>query len=132
MTSRENTALVLDLLFQDTRELEKQARRFRQRKLPRDQFIAWVEEFCGRHRQGIVSLMDCEEEMSYLRILVVEDTQNWQEALSKILQRLGGDVQVDVAESFINRVRGLSRKCCLKYVKQREDKGFPLLGGAAD
>jgi CheY-like chemotaxis protein len=38
--------------------------------------------------------------MADLRILVVEDTQNWQDALPRILQRLGGDVRVDVATDY--------------------------------
>jgi CheY-like chemotaxis protein len=38
--------------------------------------------------------------MNDLRILVVEDRQNWQEALPQILQRLGGEVHVDVAPNY--------------------------------
>jgi glycyl-tRNA synthetase alpha chain len=31
---------------------------------------------------------------------------------------------------FINRVRAMSRKCCLAYLRQREEAGFPLLRAA--
>ena len=42
-----------------------------------------------------------------------------------------GSVSVTERASYINRVRTLSRKCCLQYLKQREERGFPLLASAA-
>jgi glycyl-tRNA synthetase alpha chain len=41
-----------------------------------------------------------------------------------------GSISVTERASFINRVRALSRKSCLKYIKQREERGFPLLASA--
>jgi len=38
-----------------------------------------------------------------------------------------GSISAAERASFINRVRTLSRKCCLAYLKQREQRGFPLL-----
>jgi len=38
-----------------------------------------------------------------------------------------GTISVTERASYINRVRALSRKCCLKYLKQREEAGYPLL-----
>jgi glycyl-tRNA synthetase alpha chain len=38
-----------------------------------------------------------------------------------------GVISVAERANYINRVRALSRKCCLKYLKQREEKEFPLL-----
>jgi glycyl-tRNA synthetase alpha chain len=38
-----------------------------------------------------------------------------------------GSISVTERASFINRVRALSRKCCLSYLKQREERGHPLL-----
>jgi glycyl-tRNA synthetase alpha chain len=38
-----------------------------------------------------------------------------------------GSISVTERATFINRVRTLSRKCCLGYLKQREEMGFPLL-----
>jgi len=38
-----------------------------------------------------------------------------------------GSISVTERASYINRVRALSRKCCLEYLKQREAAGFPLL-----
>jgi len=38
-----------------------------------------------------------------------------------------GSISVTERASFINRVRALSRKCCLRYIKQREERGHPLL-----
>lgn len=38
-----------------------------------------------------------------------------------------GSVSVTERASFINRVRTMSRRCCLRYLKQREEMGFPLL-----
>jgi glycyl-tRNA synthetase alpha chain len=38
-----------------------------------------------------------------------------------------GSVSVTERATFINRVRTLSRKCCLGYLMQREEKGFPLV-----
>lgn len=38
-----------------------------------------------------------------------------------------GSVSVTERASYINRVRTLSRKCCLGYLKQREERGFPML-----
>jgi glycyl-tRNA synthetase alpha chain len=38
-----------------------------------------------------------------------------------------GSISVSERASYINRVRALSRKCCLGYLKQREEAGFPLL-----
>ncbi len=42
-----------------------------------------------------------------------------------------GSISVTERASYINRVRALSRKCCLRYLKQREERGFPLLAGAS-
>jgi CheY-like chemotaxis protein len=65
--------------------------------------------------------------MSDLRILVVEDKQNWQDALPRILQRLGGDVRVDVAPNY-----GIA----LEYIgRERYDLAvvdLALLGDPAD
>ncbi|HXG22967.1 MAG TPA: glycine--tRNA ligase subunit alpha [Chthonomonadales bacterium] len=41
-----------------------------------------------------------------------------------------GSISVTERASYINRVRILSRKCCLQYLKQREELGFPLLATA--
>lgn len=41
-----------------------------------------------------------------------------------------GAVSVTERASYINRVRTLSRRCCLGYLKQREEAGYPLLGSA--
>ncbi len=38
-----------------------------------------------------------------------------------------GSVSVTERASYINRVRALSRKCCLGYLKQREEAGYPLM-----
>lgn len=38
-----------------------------------------------------------------------------------------GSVSVTERASYINRIRTLSRRCCLGYLKQREEKGYPLL-----
>ena len=38
-----------------------------------------------------------------------------------------GAISVTERASYINRVRSLSRQCCLRYLKYREDLGFPLL-----
>ena len=38
-----------------------------------------------------------------------------------------GSISVTERASYINRVRALSRKCCLRYLAQREEAGFPLL-----
>lgn len=38
-----------------------------------------------------------------------------------------GSISVTERASYINRIRALSRRCCLKYLAQREEKGFPLL-----
>lgn len=38
-----------------------------------------------------------------------------------------GSVSVTERASYINRVRALSRRCCLRYLAQREEAGFPLL-----
>lgn len=47
-----------------------------------------------------------------------------------------GSVSASERATFINRVRAMSRKCCLEYLKQREALGYPLLraatGTAAD
>lgn len=47
-----------------------------------------------------------------------------------------GSVSASERATFINRVRTMSRKCCLEYLKQREALGYPLLraatGTAAD
>ena len=48
--------------------------------------------------------------MSDLRVLVVEDKQNWQEALPQILRRLGGEVQVDVAPSYAAALQGITNE----------------------
>jgi len=42
-----------------------------------------------------------------------------------------GSISVSERASYINRVRALSRKCCLGYLKQREEAGFPLLKAEA-
>ena len=42
-----------------------------------------------------------------------------------------GGISVTERASYINRVRTLSRKCCLQYLKQREERGYPLLANAA-
>ena len=42
-----------------------------------------------------------------------------------------GSISVSERASYINRVRALSRKCCLGYLKQREEAGFPLLRAEA-
>jgi glycyl-tRNA synthetase alpha chain len=41
-----------------------------------------------------------------------------------------GSVSVTERAVFINRVRAMSRKCCLAYLRQREEAGFPLLRAA--
>lgn len=38
-----------------------------------------------------------------------------------------GSISVTERASYINRVRALSRRCCLRYLKQREELGYPLL-----
>ncbi|GIV16861.1 MAG: glycine--tRNA ligase alpha subunit [Armatimonadota bacterium] len=38
-----------------------------------------------------------------------------------------GSISVTERASYINRVRALARKCCVQYLKQREEMGFPLL-----
>ncbi|MEI6513395.1 MAG: glycine--tRNA ligase subunit alpha [bacterium] len=38
-----------------------------------------------------------------------------------------GRVSVTERVSFINRIRSLTRKCCLKYLVKREEEGYPLL-----
>jgi glycyl-tRNA synthetase alpha chain len=38
-----------------------------------------------------------------------------------------GSISVTERATFINKVRTLSRKSCLTYLKQREEAGFPLL-----
>ncbi len=38
-----------------------------------------------------------------------------------------GSVSVTERASFINRVRSMSRKCCLQYLRQREEMNYPLL-----
>jgi glycyl-tRNA synthetase alpha chain len=40
-----------------------------------------------------------------------------------------GSISVTERASFINRVRTMSRLCCMQYLKQREEKGFPLCAG---
>jgi glycyl-tRNA synthetase alpha chain len=42
-----------------------------------------------------------------------------------------GSISVSERASYINRVRALSRRCCLGYLKQREEAGYPLLNRAA-
>lgn len=42
-----------------------------------------------------------------------------------------GSISVTERASYINRVRTLSRKCCLLYLKQREEMGWPLLQATA-
>jgi glycyl-tRNA synthetase alpha chain len=42
-----------------------------------------------------------------------------------------GSISVTERASYIHRVRTLSRKCCLQYLKQREELGFPLLSPTA-
>lgn len=42
-----------------------------------------------------------------------------------------GSISVTERASYINRVRAMSRKCCLRYLKGREARGYPLLAGAA-
>jgi glycyl-tRNA synthetase alpha chain len=42
-----------------------------------------------------------------------------------------GSISVSERASYINRVRALSRRCCLGYLKQREEAGYPLLKSAA-
>jgi len=63
MRGSDEISLILDRAFSDARELERLARRYRQRKLSRDQFIAAVEEISERLRQGIVALMVKEDAM---------------------------------------------------------------------
>jgi len=41
-----------------------------------------------------------------------------------------GSISVTERAAYINRVRTLSRNCCLGYLKQREDLGYPLLQAA--
>src|SRR5215471_4878419 len=41
-----------------------------------------------------------------------------------------GSISVTERASYINRVRALSRRCCLTYLGQREERGYPLLAGA--
>lgn len=38
-----------------------------------------------------------------------------------------GSISVTERANYINRIRALSRNCCLKYVESREEAGFPLL-----
>ncbi len=38
-----------------------------------------------------------------------------------------GSISVTERASYINRVRALSRRCCLRFLQQREELGFPLL-----
>lgn len=38
-----------------------------------------------------------------------------------------GSISVTERASYINRVRTLSRKCCLRYLSQREERNFPLI-----
>jgi CheY-like chemotaxis protein len=38
--------------------------------------------------------------MSELNILIVDDGSNWQKALQKILQRLGGEIRIDMASDY--------------------------------
>ena len=57
MRTRDETECILDLAFSDARELEQLARRFRQRKLTREQFIAGVEEIAAKLRQSIVAIL---------------------------------------------------------------------------
>ncbi|MCC6728981.1 MAG: glycine--tRNA ligase subunit alpha [Chthonomonadales bacterium] len=42
-----------------------------------------------------------------------------------------GSISVTERASYINRVRAMSRKCCLRYLKEREARGYPLLAGVA-
>lgn len=42
-----------------------------------------------------------------------------------------GSISVTERASYINRVRALSRKCCTTYLKQREERGYPLLAGVS-
>ncbi len=38
-----------------------------------------------------------------------------------------GSISVTERAAYINRVRALSRKCCLGYLQQREEAGYPLI-----
>jgi glycyl-tRNA synthetase alpha chain len=38
-----------------------------------------------------------------------------------------GSISVTERAAYINRVRALSRLCCLRYLQQREELGFPML-----
>jgi glycyl-tRNA synthetase alpha chain len=38
-----------------------------------------------------------------------------------------GSISVTERAAYINRVRTLSRRCCLRFLQQREELGFPLL-----
>jgi glycyl-tRNA synthetase alpha chain len=38
-----------------------------------------------------------------------------------------GSISVTERAAYINRVRTLSRRCCLRFLEQREEMGFPLL-----
>lgn len=42
-----------------------------------------------------------------------------------------GSVSVTERATYINRVRALSRRCCLGYLKQREEAGFPMVSAPA-
>lgn len=41
-----------------------------------------------------------------------------------------GAISVTQRTAYISRVRSLARRCAERYLQQREDKGFPLLGRA--
>jgi glycyl-tRNA synthetase alpha chain len=43
-----------------------------------------------------------------------------------------GSISVTERAAFINKVRTLSRKSCVAYLKQREEAGFPLLNDAKE
>jgi glycyl-tRNA synthetase alpha chain len=40
-----------------------------------------------------------------------------------------GVISVTERAAYINRCRTLARKCCMAYLKSREEAGYPLLGG---
>ncbi len=63
MSMGEQAEEVLYLALADAKELQSIARRFRTRKLTREQFTAAVEEISAKLRQAIVALMTNKEDI---------------------------------------------------------------------